>query len=114
MNIIKACRLYADLTQQTLAERVGIHYHLICNMEKAPPAPCGTACKLVADDLGLPYEAVLREAFTTIPDSFFDRWPQPEYKPAPTEAHKRIGGDGVALTTIDELVWGHEVDNDEQ
>lgn len=114
MSIIKDCRLYADLPQQALTKHVGIHYRLACDMEKAPPVPHGVASKLVADDLGLPYEAVPRDDFTAIPDSFFNHWPKPEYKLAPTEVYKRISRDGVALAVpIDELVRTYEVDGDE-
>lgn len=94
MTITKICRLYTGLTQQALSDAVGIHQGLVQDIEKAPPAPNGTAYKLVADYLGLPYDAVLRDNFTAIPNSFFDRWPQPKYTSVPVEAHKRIGREG--------------------
>ena len=94
MTVTKACRLYIGLTQQELADRAGIHTHLVCDIEKAPPASSGSGYKLVADYLGLSYDTVLRDDFATIPESFFNRWPAPEYTPTPTEAHKRIGREG--------------------
>ena len=94
MTITKICRFYTGLTQQALSDAVGIHQGLVRDIEKAPPAPNGTAYKLVADYLGLPYDTVLRDDFTAIPNSFFDRWPQPKYTAVPVEAHKRIGREG--------------------
>ena len=89
-----ALRPYTGLTQQALSDAVGIHQGLVRDIEKAPPAPNGTAYKLAADYLGLPYDAVLRDNFAAIPNSFFNRWPQPKYTAVPVETHKRIGREG--------------------
>lgn len=94
MTVTKACRLYAGLTQQELGDAVGVHAYLIKDIEKVPPAPSGSAYKLVADYLGLPYDVVLQDDFTAIPAGFFARWPQPAYAPEPLEDHKRIGREG--------------------
>ena len=94
MTVTKACRLYAGLTQQELGDAVGVHAYLIKDIEKAPPAPSGSAYKLVADYLGLPYDVVLQDDFTAIPAGFFARWPQPVYALEPLEDHKRIGREG--------------------
>lgn len=94
MTVTKACRLYAGLTQQELGDAVGVHVYLIKDIEKVPPAPSGSAYKLVADYLGLPCDVVLQDDFTAIPAGFFARWPQPEYAPEPLEDHKRIGREG--------------------
>ena len=94
MTVTKACRLYAGLTQQELGDAVGVHAYLIRDIEKVPPAPSGSAYKLVADYLGLPCDVVLQDDFTAIPAGFFARWPQPAYAPEPLEDHKRIGREG--------------------
>lgn len=60
MTVTKACRLYAGLTQQELGDAVGVHAYLIKDIEKVPPAPSGSAYKLVADYLGLPCDVVCR------------------------------------------------------
>lgn len=73
MTVTKACRLYAGLTQQELGDAVGVHAYLIKDIEKVPPAPSGSAYKLVADYLGLPYDVVLQDDFTAIPAGFFAR-----------------------------------------
>lgn len=93
MHLIQIVRNYLGLTQQELAQRVGITQADLCEMEIKPPYGRIDKYQRLSNYLGIPVHALVTNDCTLVPLSFFDKHSHmhrtPKYRP---EAHRYLVG----------------------
>lgn len=97
-TITRVARIYLGQTQLQFAEAAGLSQPDLCELEQKT-FPYGTIFKYqrVSDYLGICVDALLRNDFTAIPDSFFDKFPPQRYKKIANSDNHNIGRLGEDL-----------------
>ena len=87
------------LTQQELAQRVGITQADLCEMEVKPPYGRIDKYQRLSNYLGIPIHALVTNDCTLVSLSFFDRHPHAPYRKAPSKGSQVLGraGEEAAL-----------------
>ena len=91
MNVTHVLRTYLGLTQMELAKMAGITQPDLSEIEQKPPYGFPAKYQRLSATLGVPVEALLKDDFTAIPESFFDLHPEPEYTPVPSSPELTLG-----------------------
>lgn len=91
MHVITALRTYLNLNQTQLAKAANLNQADISEMENLPPFGRIQKYQRLAEALGVPVEAILKNDYRAIPEAFFERHPAPEYLPVPKHAEHHIG-----------------------
>ena len=91
MQIVHVIRTYLDTTQYKLAKAAGITQPDISEIETLPPYGYIAKYVRLSEYLGIPMDALIKNDFTLIPESFFDRFPPPEYSPFPHDKDQILG-----------------------
>jgi len=91
MHVIFTLRTYLGLTQTQLAKAARLNQADISEMENQPPFGRIQKYQRLAETLGVPVEAILKNDYLAIPESFFDQHPAPEYLPMPKHTEHRLG-----------------------
>jgi len=94
MNVTQILRTYLGLSQVELADRVGITQPDLSEIETLPPYGKTAKYQRLSGYLGVTLEALVKNDFTAIPASFFDKHPAPVYTPAPEDTIHLIGRQG--------------------
>lgn len=94
MNVIHTLRTYLGLSQADLAHRAGITQPDLSEMESKPPYGYPAKYQRLAAALGVPVDPILKNEFATVPLSFFDLHPAPEYTPTPVKRDHLLGRQG--------------------
>ena len=94
MNVIQTLRTYLGLTQTKLAKLAGITQPDLSEMESKPPYGLPQKYQRLSTALGVPVDPLLKNDFTTIPLSFFDEHPAPQYLPFPSKPDLILGRQG--------------------
>ena len=94
MHVLTVIRLYLGISQTTLAQMSNVTQADISEMETH--APYGQADKYcrVSKALGIPLEAIVKNDFRHIPESFFEHHSPPPYLPMPTSPEHLLGRQG--------------------
>ena len=94
MHVITTLRTYLGMTQTELAKEAGVTQCDVSEMENQ--APYGKIHKYLrlGQYLGVPMEALIKNDFTAIPESFFDGRTAPDYTLAPQTADRLLGRQG--------------------
>lgn len=92
MHILTVLRSYLGLTQAMLAEAAGLMQADISEIEKHPPhGRIQKFCRL-SDYLGVPVDALVKNDFREIPETFFCRHKRsPVYAPVPVQPELQLG-----------------------
>lgn len=93
-HLITTARAYLNLSQAKLAKASGLTQTEIWTMENDPPYGYLDKYRRLRDCLGLPLEALLKNDYRAIPESFFDTHPAPAYTPAPSGKDQLLGRQG--------------------
>lgn len=91
MHVITTLRTYLGMTQTQLAEAAGVSQCDISEMSTQPPYGKIYKYQKLSKYLGVPMEALVKNAHTAIPESFFDCHPAPVYTPAPEAPMQLLG-----------------------
>ena len=94
MHVITTLRTYLGKTQSELAKESQLNQADISEMENKPPYGRIQKYQRLAAVLGVPVEAILKNDYRAIPESFFDKHPLPKYLPAPKRPEHLIGRQG--------------------
>lgn len=94
MNIIYVLRMYLGVSQTKLAKLAGITQPDLSEMETKPPYGYLGKYQRLGAVLGVPLEALLKNDFTCITDTFFELHNRPEYTPVPASPDHRLGREG--------------------
>ena len=97
MNVIRTLRYRLGMSQAALARKAGITQPDLSEMEKLPPYGYLDKYQRLGAVLGVPMEAILKNKFTAIPESFFDGLPELEHRPMPTADDAIMGREGEEL-----------------
>ena len=104
MQLLTITRAYLGLSQTALAKAAGITQADLSEMEtKAPYGKIGKYQRL-SNYLGIPVEAIAKNDFTCIPESFFETHPAQKYLPAPISQELLLGRQGEEFI----LCWERE------
>ncbi len=93
-HVITTARAYLGISQAKLAKATNLTQHEICHMENQPPYGLLDKYRRLGEYLGLPLEALVKNDYRAIPESFFKEHPAPDYMPAPTGPDKILGRQG--------------------
>jgi len=109
MNVIQALRLYLGMSQTVLAKEAGITQPDLSEMETLPPYGHTAKYLRLSEFLDVPVDALVKNDFTAIPESFFDRHPAPPFTPEPEDPLLRLGrqGEEFILRRERELLSDH-------
>lgn len=94
MHVITVLRNYLGYTQVRLSKEAGITQPDLSEMEKLEPYGYIDKYIRVGKVLGIPVDCLLKNDFTTIPESFFDARPPQEYRPATASPEGIMGREG--------------------
>lgn len=94
MHVLTTTRSYLGLSQAALAKMAGITQPDLSEMETLPPYGKIGKYQRLSTCLGVPVEAIAKNDYTSIPMSFFDNHPAPEYTPEPTASELLLGRRG--------------------
>lgn len=94
MNVIRALRTYLGITQVQMSKLSGIYQSDLCDMETKPPYGFPDKYLCMSNYLGVPVEALVKNDFTAIPESFFERNPMPVYIREPETKEQLLGREG--------------------
>ena len=94
MNVIRTLRTYMGMTQAELAKEVGITASDLSEMETKKPYGYPKKYQRLSEGIGVPMEALLKNKFTAIPESFFEGRREPEYKSMPTKQELVVAREG--------------------
>lgn len=97
MNVIYTLRTYLGLSQAKLAKMANITQPDLSEMETKPPYGFPDKYQRLSKALGIPVDALLKDDFTLIPVSFFDKHSPVEYLPAPTANELLMARQGEEL-----------------
>ena len=94
-TITRLARTYLGLNQTQFAKAVNLTQPDLSELEQKTE-PFGTIAKYrrISDYLGIPVDALLRNDFTAIPETFFEKFPPKPYRAVPQGACHDIGRDG--------------------
>ena len=102
MHVITTLRTYLGLNQTQLAKAANLNQADISEMENKPPFGRIQKYQRLAEVLGVPVEAILKNDYRVIPESFFDKHPPRAYLPIPKHQEHRIGRMG------EEFIFGRD------
>lgn len=94
MNVTQVLRTYLGMSQVTLAQNAGINQPDLSEIETLPPYGKTSKYQKLSAYLGVPIEVLVKNDFTLIPDSFFERHPAPVYTPEPKDPVHVVGRHG--------------------
>ena len=94
MHVITTLRTYLGKTQSELAKAARLNQADISEMENKTPYGRIQKYQRLAEVLGVPVEAILKNDYRAIPISFFDKHPAPNYLPEPKRPEHLIGRQG--------------------
>ncbi|MBR4291199.1 MAG: DUF3883 domain-containing protein [Oscillospiraceae bacterium] len=94
MHLIQVVRSYLGVSQQELAQRVGITQADLCEMEIKPPYGRLDKYQRLSNYLGIPIHALVTNDFTLVELSFFDNYPHTPYTKGPTKGVQKLGRGG--------------------
>lgn len=97
-TITRVARIYLGQTQAQFAKAVDLTQPDLCELEQKT-RPYGTIFKYrrISDYLGIGVDALLRNDFTAIPESFFEKFPPQPYKEARSSGKCDLGRMGEEL-----------------
>lgn len=97
LHIIQTLYHYLGMNQSEFAQETGVSTAELYAMENK--APCGQIAKYqkVSQFLGVPLEALIKNDYCLIPESFFEQHPAPVYRPVPKGADLILGRQGEEL-----------------
>lgn len=94
MHVITTLRTYLGLTQIKLAQAAGLTQNDISEMSNLPPYGQVHKYQRLSGYLGVPVEALAKNDYRAIPESFFEKHPAPKYLPEPTKPDHLLGRRG--------------------
>lgn len=94
MHLIQIIRSYLGVSQQELAQRVGISQAALCEMEIKPPYGRLDKYQRLSSYLGIPIHALVTNDCALVPLSFFDKHPHAPYTKGPARGVQKLGRDG--------------------
>ena len=94
MHLIQIVRSYLGLSQQELAELVGITQPDLCEMEIKPPYGRIEKYERLSAYLGIPIHALVNKDCTLVPLTFFDRHPPAPYAESGAGGNQGLGRNG--------------------
>ena len=94
MHLIQIIRSYLGVSQQELAQRVGVTQADLCEMEIKLPYGRIDKYQRLSDYLGIPIHALVTNDCTLVPLAFFDRHPHAPYTKAPSKGSQVLGRAG--------------------
>ena len=94
MHVITALRHYLGYSQMRLSREAGITQPDLSEMEKLEPYGYLDKYIRVGRVLGVPVDCLLKNDFTAIPVSFFERHSPQEYRPATASPEGIMGREG--------------------
>lgn len=93
-HVIAILRSYLGLSQTQLGKLAGLSQCDISEMENRPPYGWVSKYQRLSQFLDVPIEALAKNDYTLVPESFFDSHPHPDYSPTPTSPDHKLGRDG--------------------
>ena len=104
-TITRVARIYLGQTQAEFAKAVNLTQPDLCELEQKTE-PYGTIFKYqrISEYLGIGVDVLLRNDFTAIPESFFEKFPPQPYKDAGNSDNHSLGRKG------EELIFQRECD----
>ena len=94
MHVVRVLRCYLGLSQSGVAQLAGLHSGDISEIETKDAFGWPSKFQRLSNALGISVEAIVKNDFTAISESFFDRWPEPEYIPVPAGEDHELGRAG--------------------
>jgi len=94
MHVLTVIRTYLGLSQVALAKSAGITQADLSEIETKAPYGKISKYQRLSNHLGIPVEAIAKNDFTHIPESFFEKHPAPTYLPLPKSPELLLGRDG--------------------
>ena len=97
-TITRVARIYLGQTQAEFAKAVNLTQPDLCELEQKTE-PYGTIFKYqrISEYLGIGVDVLLRNDFTAIPESFFEKFPPQPYKDAGNSENHSLGRKGEDL-----------------
>ena len=90
-HVVTAIRTYLGISQVELGKRAGVSPCDINELENHPPFGWALKYQRLSKYLGIPVEALVKNDFRLIPETFFLKHQPPEYLPMPTVKRHMLG-----------------------
>lgn len=97
MHVLTVIRAYLGLSQVVLAQACGITQADLSEIETKEPYGKIGKYQRISQHLGLPLEAIVKNDFTQIPQTFFEQHPVPTFTVPPSTPDSLMGRQGEDL-----------------